>query len=87
MSDEQNARAELKKRYGDFVSVFDEQDVIVQLYQKNTMLVKFLAMQGNSEHFIVENLKTPTGVMDKAVLRSCDTMFITLPFAAESSDA
>lgn len=87
MAEEQNARAELKQRYVDFVSTLDGKDVVVQLYQKNTMYVKFLALQGNSEHYIVENLKTPTGVMDKAVLRSIDTMFITAPFSTDSSEA
>jgi hypothetical protein len=84
MTEEQNARAELKKRYFDFVFTLEGKDVVVQLYQKNTMAVKFLAMQANSEHFVVENLKTPTGTMDKAVLRSCDTMFITVPFSSDN---
>ena len=41
MSDEseQNARAELKKRYFDFTSHLEDKDATVQLYQKNTVFV------------------------------------------------
>lgn len=79
MSDEFAARAEMKRRFFNFIEEMDNKDVTVQLYGKTTLSVKLLAMQPNGNHFIVENLKTPTGLMQHAVLRSNDTMFLSIP--------
>lgn len=83
MTEEQNARAELKERFFDFLEALEGKEATLQLYEKNTLSVKFLAMQANGNHYMVENLKTPTGVMDHAVLRTGDTMFISFPLYEE----
>uniref|UniRef100_A0A7E4UW29 NTF2 domain-containing protein n=1 Tax=Panagrellus redivivus TaxID=6233 RepID=A0A7E4UW29_PANRE len=84
MTEEQNASAELRERFLNFSEKFEGNNVVAQLYAKNVMHVKFLALQGGGNHYAVEGLKTPTGVMDHAVLRTCDTMFISMPFEAPS---
>ncbi|KAE9553364.1 hypothetical protein FO519_003427 [Halicephalobus sp. NKZ332] len=67
MTEEQDARAELKERFFGFLEKLEGREATLQLYEKNTLSVKFLAMQANGNHYIVENLKTPTGVMEHAM--------------------
>uniref|UniRef100_A0AC34QQF5 Gem-associated protein 7 n=1 Tax=Panagrolaimus sp. JU765 TaxID=591449 RepID=A0AC34QQF5_9BILA len=79
MTEEQKARAELKDQFFDVLQMLDGRDATCQLYGKHVMAVKFLAMQANGKHYIVEDLKTPAGTMEHAVLRTGDTMFLSFP--------
>ncbi|KIH55707.1 hypothetical protein ANCDUO_14130 [Ancylostoma duodenale] len=43
--------------------------VIISMHEKTSVSGVLVAMKGDGSHFIVDQLKTPIGVMDSAVLR------------------
>uniref|UniRef100_A0A915EIK2 Uncharacterized protein n=1 Tax=Ditylenchus dipsaci TaxID=166011 RepID=A0A915EIK2_9BILA len=69
-NDEQKSNAELRERYIRFVSKMSEQQVDIRLFENMSLSGKFIAMQKNQEHYLVDSLKTPTGTLDHSALRN-----------------
>ncbi|KHJ78352.1 hypothetical protein OESDEN_22027 [Oesophagostomum dentatum] len=48
------------------------------MQEKTCVTGVLVAMKGDGSHFIVDQLNTPIGVMDSAVLRTADTISMTM---------
>lgn len=48
------------------------------MLEKTTVKGVLVAMKGDGSHFLVDQLRTPIGVMESAVLRTADTIMMTM---------
>ncbi|KAK6743734.1 hypothetical protein RB195_010809 [Necator americanus] len=70
--------AEARERYLRFMGNAAGSNVTVLMHEKTSVNGVLVAMKGDGSHFIVDQLKTPIGIMDSAVLRTADTIMMTL---------
>ncbi|CAJ0599016.1 unnamed protein product [Cylicocyclus nassatus] len=70
--------AEARERYLRFMGNAAGCNVTVSMQEKTSVTGVLVAMKGDGSHFIVDQLKTPIGVMDSAVLRTADTIMMTM---------
>ncbi|EPB70121.1 hypothetical protein ANCCEY_10793 [Ancylostoma ceylanicum] len=70
--------AEARERYLRFMGNAAGSKVTISMHEKTSVDGVLVAMKGDGSHFIVDQLKTPIGVMDSAVLRTADTIMVTV---------
>ncbi|ULU00276.1 hypothetical protein L5515_003905 [Caenorhabditis briggsae] len=76
--EEQNRRAVLRARYLSFLEKAANKSATFDMCEKTKVTATIKAFQLSSDHVIVENLLTPIGVLDRAVLRSSDIVKINV---------
>ncbi|CAI5445755.1 unnamed protein product [Caenorhabditis angaria] len=76
--EEQRKRADARIKYLMFLSKLSGSQTDIEMYENTNVRATITAPQANSEHFIVSNLETPIGKVEKAVLRSSDIVRITV---------
>ncbi|KAK6023230.1 hypothetical protein OSTOST_11047 [Ostertagia ostertagi] len=57
---------------------FEPNYVTLSMHEKTSVTGVLVAMKGDGSHFLVDQLKTPIGIMDSAVLRTADTIMMTM---------
>nr|CDJ89982.1 Gem-associated protein 7 [Haemonchus contortus] len=70
--------ADARERYLRFFANAAGSNVTVAMHEKTSVTGVLVAMKGDGSHFLVDQLKTPIGVMDSAVLRTADTIMMTM---------
>ncbi|KAE9416791.1 hypothetical protein Angca_001350, partial [Angiostrongylus cantonensis] len=53
-------------------------NVYLSIYEKTNVKRLLVAMKDDGSHFLVDNLETPIGIMESAVLRTADTIMVTV---------
>ncbi|KAL3095605.1 hypothetical protein niasHT_024431 [Heterodera trifolii] len=77
---DQLSNAELRERFLRFLQLLPGRSVDVKLYGDIQVGGKFVAAESsNFEYYLVDDLKTPMGVIEHAALRMRDTMFLEIP--------
>uniref|UniRef100_A0A1I7SZ76 Gem-associated protein 7 n=1 Tax=Caenorhabditis tropicalis TaxID=1561998 RepID=A0A1I7SZ76_9PELO len=76
--EEQRRRAVLRERYLKFLQIASDKQATIDMCEKTKVTATIKSFQLSSDHVIVENLATPIGVLQKAVLRSSDIVKIRL---------
>lgn len=77
-NEEQRRRAVLRERYLSFLQKAVNKPATIEMCEKTKVTATIKSFQVSSDHVIVENLSTPIGIIDKAVLRSTDIIKITM---------
>lgn len=70
--------AEARERYLRFLGNAAGCNVTVSMHEKTNVKGLLVAMKGDGSHFLVDNLETPIGIMESAVLRTADTIMMTV---------
>ncbi|KAI1718778.1 gem-associated protein 7 (Gemin7) domain-containing protein [Ditylenchus destructor] len=78
--EEQKANAELREQYLRFLSKLGGKKVDIHLFQHTKVRGKFVAVQSDQSHYLVDSLETPTGTMEHSALRMRDTVSISISF-------
>ncbi|WKX98293.1 hypothetical protein Q1695_013735 [Nippostrongylus brasiliensis] len=73
--------AEARERYLRFLANAAGSAVTVLMHERTNVSGMLVAMKGDGSHFLVDQLKTPIGVMDSAVVRTADTIMMTVDWA------
>ncbi|CAI4228637.1 unnamed protein product [Auanema sp. JU1783] len=71
-------RAELRERYLRFMANISGKEAKLNMFEKTSVSGTFVAMQADGGHYIVDNLATPIGVHKSAVLRTKDTVYLSV---------
>uniref|UniRef100_A0A8R1IH86 Mediator of RNA polymerase II transcription subunit 21 n=1 Tax=Caenorhabditis japonica TaxID=281687 RepID=A0A8R1IH86_CAEJA len=75
--EQQRRRAIMREEYLRFLESAPGKKATIYMYENTIVTATILAFQPNSEHVIVENLATPIGIVEKAVLRATDIVKIS----------
>ncbi|KAH7719051.1 Gem-associated protein 7 [Aphelenchoides avenae] len=67
--DEQKANAELRERYLRLIASIGGKEVELRMFERMTLKGTYVALQRSGEHYVVDALTTPTGVVEHAALR------------------
>ncbi|KJH53078.1 hypothetical protein DICVIV_00763 [Dictyocaulus viviparus] len=79
--------AEARERYLRFLGNAAGCNVTVSMHEKTNVTGLLVAMKGDGSHFLIDHLQTPIGVMDSAVLRTADTIMMTMDWSDISRHA
>lgn len=81
LAETQRIRAELRENFLRSLENLNGSPAIIRMHEKTTVSGVFLRANPQLDHIIVENLQTPIGKLDCAVLRTQD--ILSLEFEIE----
>ncbi|KAJ1369815.1 Mediator of RNA polymerase II transcription subunit 21 [Parelaphostrongylus tenuis] len=70
--------SEARERYLRFLANLAGCNVTVSVHEGTNVKGLLVAMKGDGSHFLVDRLETPIGIMESAVLRTADTIMMTI---------